>query len=84
MARLREVLGPKAADIAKVLSTPAGETLIKALEDEYVWGDLQDETDRQMHYNHGARDVVLYLRGMQRTAARLGDSHGDTGRPASR
>lgn len=55
-------------EIGKVLATPAGETLIKALEEEFVWGDLMGTDDRSMWRNMGARDVVLRLREMKKTA----------------
>jgi hypothetical protein len=59
-----KALEQKARAFASVLSTPAGKGLMAALEQTFVWGDLQAKDDREMNFRLGQRDVVIYLRGM--------------------
>ena len=57
----------KAAAFHELLNNPLGKELVAILEEEfYDKEDLRGDTVEETYYNLGARDVVAYLRTLQR------------------
>ena len=57
----------KAATFGSFLNNPVGQELVNILEEEfYERDDLRGETVEDTYYNLGARDIVVYLRTLQR------------------
>lgn len=64
LEKLQARLGQKAAGVSRVLTSPDGAVLMKALEDEFFNGPLLGETPERTAFNVGAREVVTYLRAL--------------------
>ena len=65
LLELQKRLAPKVGEVALVLATPAGKTLLEVLEAEFFNGDLLGATPEQTAFNLGAREVVVYLRQLR-------------------
>lgn len=59
---LRQKLNRKAAAVHQVLTTPAGQILMEALEEQFYHGAIFADDPLKTAFNLGARDVVMYLR----------------------
>lgn len=62
---LRQRLARKAAAVQQVLTTPAGQVLMEALEEQFYNGAIFAEDPLKTAFNLGARDVVMYLRELR-------------------
>ncbi len=60
--RIRE----KAAQFQELLNNPVGKNLMTILEEEFCKQDLRGATVEDTYYNLGGRDVVEYLKTLQR------------------
>ena len=64
--QVKKKLAAKAAAMSRVLSSPDGQELVKALEEEFLQKPLFDpDSARQTDYNLGGRDVVIYMKQLQ-------------------
>lgn len=68
---IKRRLRQKAGAVSEVLSGPAGKALMKALEEEFYDGEIADPSNtNQTFYNLGRRDVVVYLKQLQKFSER--------------
>lgn len=63
---LRKKLETVAKAARHVFTTPEGETMLADLEAAFVYGDLLGDTPEKTAFNLGAREVVLYMRALNR------------------
>lgn len=67
VAAMRIRVQQKAAVVGAVLNTINGKKLMRILEEEFTdTEDLRGQTVYDTYHNLGARDVVVYLRTLQR------------------
>ena len=65
-------LGAKASLFKEVFKTPEGERALKALEDEFITGNLTDlDNPNVTYWKLGGRDVVVYIRQLIESDERL-------------
>lgn len=77
-ARMEELARrPESVAVRAVLVTPAGEALLKHLEESFVFGDLLGDTPEETDFNLGAREVVMELRRLKSrtTTTETGEPH---------
>lgn len=78
-ARMEELARrPESQAVRALFATPAGEVLLKHLEETFVLGDLLGEDAEETAFNLGAREVVMELRRLRSrsTTTTTGDSDG--------
>ena len=61
------------AHIVTFMNNPVGKQVIQALEDTFYDGDIFDPDPYQTAYNLGRRDVVAYMKQLQRIAEKDDD-----------
>ncbi len=67
---IRRLIRHKGADIVAFMNNPIGKSVVKALEETFYDGELYDPDPYQTAYNLGRRDVVAYMKQLQRIAER--------------
>ncbi len=63
---IRRRIRKKGAALVEFMNSPIGKSVVKALEDEFYHGELFDLDPYKSAYNLGRRDVVVYLKQLQR------------------
>jgi len=63
---VKKRLANKSARVQMFMSSELGREIIKVLEEEFCEGTLYALTDRDTAFNLGRRDVVMYLKQLQR------------------
>lgn len=63
---IRRRIRKKSATLVEFMNSEIGKAVIQALEDEFYHGDLFDPDPNVTAYNCGRRDVVVYLKQLQR------------------
>lgn len=63
---IRRRIRKKGAALVEFMNSETGKAVIKALEDEFYDGELFDSDPHITAYNLGRRDVVVYLKQLQR------------------
>ncbi len=63
---IRRLIRHKGADIVTFMNNPVGKAVVKALEETFYDGELFDPDPYQTAYNLGRRDVVSYMKQLQR------------------
>jgi len=64
--KMRRRIRGKAAKYVELLNNPVGKDLIAILEEEFCGVDLRGSTVEDTYYNLGSRDLVEYLKQLQR------------------
>ena len=76
---IRRHIRHKGAAIVTFMNNPIGKAVIQALEDEFYHGELADTGNtNQTFYNLGRRDVVAYMKQLQRIAENDDNADGTT------
>jgi len=68
--KIKTRLAKKSARINMFMNSELGKEIIDALEQEFYHGALFDEDPCKTAYNLGRRDVVVYLKELQRWRAK--------------
>jgi hypothetical protein len=63
---IRRNIRHKSAAIAEFMNNPIGKAVVAALEETFYDGELFDPDPHQTAYNLGRRDVVSYMKQLQR------------------
>ena len=63
---IRRRIRKKSAVLSEFMDSVIGKAVIQALEDEFYHGELFDPDPQVTAYNLGRRDVVVYLKQLQR------------------
>ncbi len=63
---IRRRIRKKGAALVEFMNSETGKAVIQALEEEFYHGELFDEDPHKTAYNLGRRDVVVYLKQLQR------------------
>lgn len=63
---IRLKIRTKGATLVEFMNSPIGKSVIEALEEMFYDGDLFDPDPYSTAYNLGRRDVVVYLKQLQR------------------
>jgi len=66
LIKLKNRLENKAKKIQHFMSLELGHDVIQALEDEFYHGELYSDDPVRTAYNLGRRDVVVYLKQLQK------------------
>jgi hypothetical protein len=67
---IRRRIRHKSAALVEFMNSEIGKAVINALEEEFYEGDLFDPDPHKSAYNLGRRDVVVYLKQLQRQSER--------------
>ena len=65
---IRARIRSKGADIVVFMNNPIGKSVVNALEETFYDGEIVDENPYMTYYNLGRRDVVSYMKQLQRIA----------------
>lgn len=63
---IRRRIRHKGVDVVAFMNNPIGKSVIAALEETFYDGELFDENPYTTAYNLGRRDVVSYMKQLQR------------------
>lgn len=63
---IRRRIRKKGAALMEFMNSATGKAVVKALEDEFYHGEIFDSDPHKTAYNLGRRDVVVYLKQLQR------------------
>lgn len=74
--KLRSRIRHKGAAIVAFMNSPIGKSVIEALEDEFYHGELLESDPYKTAYNLGRRDVVTYMKQLQRISEKEDDAPG--------
>ncbi len=66
LEKVQARLAKKSASVQAFLRSDVGREVIRVLEDEFYNGELMADTPEKTAYNLGRRDVVMYLKQLQR------------------
>ena len=76
---IRRRIRHRGAAIVAFMNNPIGKAVIQALEDEFYHGELADtDSTNQTFYNLGRRDVVAYMKQLQRIVEQDDNADGTT------
>lgn len=62
----KKSIARKASEIKRVFGTHSGKAVLNILEDQFDGEDLRGQTVEETYYKLGQRDVVTYLRQLNR------------------
>lgn len=63
---IRRRIRHKGTAIIAFMNNPVGKAVVKALEETFYDGEIVDENPYMTYYNLGRRDVVSYMKQLQR------------------
>ncbi len=75
---IRRKIRKKGAALVEFMNSATGKAVVQALEDEFYHGELFDKDPQITAYNLGRRDVVVYLKQLQRFKESDKDGTGTT------
>lgn len=76
--QIRRNIRHKGAAIVAFMNSPIGKSVIEAMEDAFYHGELFDSDPYTTAYNLGRRDVVIYMKQLQRISEKEDDAPGTT------
>lgn len=78
IVKLRSQIRHKGAAIVAFMTSPIGKSVIEAMENEFYHGEMFDLDPYKTAYNLGRRDVVIYMKQLQRISEKEDDAPGTT------